>query len=55
MRNPLDIGDVEKEVDGSSQKTIHKKQKASVNILQDLERLEKAGLSEIDIKAILRL
>src|SRR3990167_1863753 len=36
-------------------KVLHKKQKASVNILQDLERLEKAGLSEIDIKAILRL
>jgi len=35
MRNLLDISDVEKEVDGSSQKTIHKKQKALERSIQE--------------------
>ncbi len=36
-------------------KVLHKKQKISVNILQDEDRLESAGFEEEDIKAILRL
>lgn len=36
-------------------KILHKKQKASVNILRDFERMEGAGISPEDIKEILRL
>ncbi len=36
-------------------KVLHKKQVVSVDILQDADRMEAAGISEEDIKAILRL
>lgn len=36
-------------------KVLHKKQKMSVDILKDEERLEDIGMSEEDIKAILRI
>lgn len=36
-------------------KVLHKKQKISVNILQDEDRLEALGMEEEDIKTILRL
>ena len=36
-------------------KILHKKQNISVDILQDAERLEAAGISEEDIKNILRI
>lgn len=36
-------------------KVLHKKQKISVEILQDVDRLEAEGINDDDIKAILRL
>lgn len=42
-------------IDQYVMKVLHKKQKASVEILSDKERLEDAGLNENDIKAILRI
>lgn len=42
-------------VDEYVAKILHKKQKISVDILKDAERLEATGLSEEDIKNILRL
>lgn len=42
-------------IDEYVDRVLHKKNKASVDILGDMEKLEKAGLSPEDIQAILRL
>lgn len=42
-------------IDEYVMKILHRKQKISVDVLQDVERLEAAGIGEEDIKAILRL
>lgn len=42
-------------IDEYVMKVLHNKQKVSVNILQDAERLKDGGMTEEDIKAILRL
>lgn len=44
-----------KTIDEYVAKVLHKKNKVAVEILQDGERLENAGLSEEDIKEILRI
>lgn len=44
-----------KSIDEYCVKVLYKKQKLSINLLKDEERLEEAGLSEEDIKTILRI
>lgn len=42
-------------IDEYVMKTLHKKQVVSVDILADVEKFENSGLSEADVRAILRL